>query len=536
MKTKNLLTTFIALIIALNAIAQPFIKAQKVAGGNDLDDLTCMTTTSDKGIIAGGLTYSGISGDKTDTSRGLLDYWIIKFDSIGNKMWDKTMGGSEDDRIVDIHQTADGGYILGGTSESDISGEKTQNKMSYRDFWIIKLDAAGNIEWDKTVGRTGDYYSDLGTIQQTIDGGYIIGGTLGYVSVSDRGGSDYFIVKLDANGNTLWDKAIGGNRNDGLKALQQTRDGGYILGGTSGSNASLDKSENTRGGQDILDYWIVKLDATGNQEWDKTIGGNSYDFFAALQQTTDGGYIIGGHSTSGIFAEKTKASRGFNDYWVVKLNNLGDVQWDNVYGSNQTDQLTTLLQTRDHGYIFGGYSYFGGISGDKTETYRGYEDYWVVKTDSLGNKQWDKTAGGSAPDLLYSVKEIKRNVFLLGGSSSSLASGDKTRKPIGSYDFWFVLLDARQTPGIGKLSNGYGNSIKSESHNSILIYPNPAKDILHIQNAGKATVTLTDQSGNVILTKTINGNGAIDVSKVPSGTYFLTNIITGVTTKVIVNR
>ncbi|MFO0485294.1 MAG: hypothetical protein ACK51A_06485 [Sphingobacteriia bacterium] len=173
------------------------------------------------------------------------------------------------------------------------------------------------IEWDKTLG--GSSWDELNTLQQTSDGGYILGG----ISESDsgfeksqnsRGGSDYWVVKLDASGNKQWDKTLGGGLDDNLWSLQQTADGGYILGGRSSSGVGAEKSEDNRGS---LDYWVVKLDATGNKKWDKTLGGDGWDDLWSLQQTDDGGYILGGWSFSDASDEKSENSRGKADCWVV---------------------------------------------------------------------------------------------------------------------------------------------------------------------------------------------------------------------------
>jgi hypothetical protein len=196
--------------------------------------------------------------------------------------WDRTLGGSGLDRINSLQQTADGGYILGGASNAN--------------YWVVKLDASGNKQWDRTLG--GISLDVLNSLQQTSDGGYILGGEsfsdadiAGGKSENSRGNGDYWVVKLDANGNKQWDKTLGGSDWDWLSSLQQTSDGGYILGGGSVSDADIagGKSENNQG----RDYWVVKLDANGNKQWDKTLGGSGWDVLSSLQQTSDGGYILG---------------------------------------------------------------------------------------------------------------------------------------------------------------------------------------------------------------------------------------------------
>ncbi len=408
---------------------------------------------------------------KHKTAGGGTDYWVVKLNALGKIQWDRTIGGNATEVLPWIQQTSDDGYILGGWSYSDISGEKTQNSRGIEDFWVVKLNSEGNVQWDRT---------------------------------------------------------IGGSRGDGINSLQQTKDGGYILGGYSSSNKSGEKTENSRGGDD---YWVVKLDRLGNIQWDKTIGGNNTDVLYTLQQTRDDGYILGGYSSSNKSGEKSQNSRGKTDYWIVKLDESGNIQWDETIGGNNSDILNSLAQTTDNGYILGGQS-SSNSSGEKTEVSRGADDYWVVKIDRLGKIQWDKTIGGESTDVLYSIREIATNEYELGGFSSSGISGDKTEKLRGGKDYWVVTLGYKKRQGLSGITSAMDNIIAPYSNFSF--YPNPVKDILHIAIKDKATFYLTDQSGKVLLTKNITGDGELDVASLPAGLYYLKNNTTDEVQKVIV--
>jgi len=374
MKPK-IFTVIIFCIFAGNLFSQPTIVNQKTIGGNGGDNLQDICLTNDGGIIVGGYSNSGISGEKTKKSRGVYDYWVVKLNKHQKIQWNKTIGGSSLDELTAVQQTSDGGYILGGFSNSKISGEKTQATRGGYDYWIVKLDSSGSIEWDKTIGGNSD--DELNSLQQTSDGGYILGGySASDVSgektqISRGGGYDYWIVKVDNLGNIQWDKTIGGNSDDELYSLQQTSDGGYILGGTSYSGISGEKSQRSRG---VTDYWIVKVDNVGNIQWDKTVGGNGYDNLHSLQQTNDSGFILGGASTSGLSGEKTENNEGNYDYWIVKLNENGHIQWDKTIGGNGYDNLYSINEISKNHYAMGGGS-FSGISFDKTDTSRGSSDY-----------------------------------------------------------------------------------------------------------------------------------------------------------------
>src|SRR6478736_6519283 len=207
-----------------------------------------------------------------------------------------------------------------------------------------------------------------------------------------------------------WDADFGGNDDEHFAAVQQTKDGGYITGGYSSSGISGDKTQNTRGssfsgtGGDKTqasrgnsDYWVVKTNANGIKQWDATFGGTGPDELHSLVQTADGGYILGGASLSNTSGDKSQNTKGGKDFWTVKIDANGIKQWDVDFGGNEFEELFTIQQSADLGYIMGGYS-LSGINGDKTDPSRGRYDYWVVKTNASGIKQWDANYGGSDDD------------------------------------------------------------------------------------------------------------------------------------------
>ncbi|MFN4255571.1 MAG: T9SS type A sorting domain-containing protein [Saprospiraceae bacterium] len=441
-----LLSILIALVGAPLFSQAPVIAWQNTVGGSGWEQLYCIQPTSDGGYILGGHSYSNISGDKTENSMGSVDYWVVKLDASGNVQWENTIGGNDDDVLYSVQQTADGGYILGGESRSDASGDKTENSMNF-DYWVVKLNAAGSIQWQNTIGGSGADY--LYSVQQTADGGYILGGSSFSNASGDKtennvGGSDYWIVKIDAVGNIQWQNTIGGSLYEGLSSIRQTSDGGYIIGGTSNSNISGDKTENSVGG---YDYWVVKLYADGGIQWQNTIGGHIEDSLQSAHQASDGGYIIAGHSFSNASGDKTENNMGSGetDYWVVKLNATGNIQWQNTIGGEDSDDLYSAWPTPDGGCTIGGASR-SGISGDKTEnSIGGSSDCWVMKLDAMGNIQWQNTIGGSALDGAQALLPTADGGYIIGGWSQSGISGDKTEANIGSYDFWAIKLTQPMT-------------------------------------------------------------------------------------------
>ncbi|RDC64877.1 hypothetical protein [Adhaeribacter pallidiroseus] len=350
------------------------IQWDKTLGGKAEETLRSVQQTRDGGYIVGGYSESGKGGDKSEKNRGNhfapQDYWVVKLKVDGTKAWDKTFGGKDSDRLTAIQQTSDNGYILGGYSDSGKNNDKSEDRIGVNDYWLVKLDAAGNKEWDKTLG--GDQADYLTAIVQTPDGGYVAGGysdsgKSADKSQSSKGSTDYWLIKINAQGQKVWDVTVGGNGQDNLISLQLTQDGGFILGGSSQSGISGDKTETNKGGED---YWVVKLNATGQKEWDKTLGGARNDYFAVVQPTPDQGYMVGGSSESDSSSDKSENNRGVMDedgyisadYWVVKLNAAGAKVWDKTIGGNSDDALSAIQQVSDGSYVLGGSS-FSGVRG-----------------------------------------------------------------------------------------------------------------------------------------------------------------------------
>jgi len=306
-------------------------------GGINDDHGTSIQQTSDGGYVAAGYTFS--------YTHGGYDVAIYKLDSTGNKVWFRHFGGTQDDQSWSIQQTSDGGYIVAGYTESYTHGG--------RDFAIYKLNSSGNKAWFRHYGGTS--LEEAYSIQQTTDGGYIVtGGTFSYT----YGAGDFAIYKLDSSGNKVWFKHYGGANTDIGQSIQQTSDGGYIVAGNTQSYGSGNPN-----------FGIYKLDSNGNKVWFKLYGGTSPDNPYSVQQTTDGGYTVAGHTES--------FSYGNRDFAIYKLNSSGNKVWFRHYGGTQRDEGWSIRQTSDGGYVVAGYT--------NSYTHGGY-DFAIYKLNSDGNK------------------------------------------------------------------------------------------------------------------------------------------------------
>jgi len=300
----------------------------------------------------------------------------------GDTLWTRTYGGSEDDQANCVQQTADGGYIIVGRTLSFGAG-------SY-DVYLVKTDANGDTIWTRTYG--GSEIDDGRFVQQTTDGGYII---VGKTQSLGAGSDDLYLIKTDANGDTLWTRTYGGENLDSGTSVQQTTDGGYV---TSGSTRSY--------GAGRYDVYLLKTDADGdtphnpNQLGERTYGGSSNDFGLSVRQTTDGGYIIAGKTSS--------FGAGSEDVYLVKVDSDGDTLWTRAYGGSNIDGGYSIQQTSDGNYI---------VVGSTASFGPGGQDIWLLKIDTNGDTLWAHTYGGSeSSDYGGSVQQVTDGGYIIAGS------------------------------------------------------------------------------------------------------------------------
>lgn len=488
--------------------AQPPIKWQKCLGGSDIDGAFAVTKASDEGYIIAGTTFSPNDGDVTNCySTNYANAWVVKLDDNDNVIWQKCLGGSAADQLFSIKQTSDSGYVACGTTYSndgDVSGNHGD-----ADVWVVKLDANGNIQWQKCLGGLGGDYG--ASVVQTTDGGYIAGGTTysydGDVS-GNHGGGDFWVVKLDASGNIQWQKCLGGSDFDQLNALAQTTDSGYVVTGYVNSN-----NGNVSGNHGSADMWIVKLDASGNLEWQKCLGGSGGDGGNSIVQTSNGNYAIVGNTSSND-GDVSGNHGGTSDIWIVKLDSSGNLLWQKCLGGSSGDQGMSVIQTSDSSYVVVGGT--GSNDGDVNGNHGGSFDVWVVKLDTSGNIEWQKCLGGSGEEIAYSVIEVADSSYVLAGRTTS--NDGNVSGNHGSYDYWVV-----------KLEDYVVSTNDQQPTTNYQIYPNPANAQITIfcmeQLGNDAKVTVYNTHGQLLLqSQLLSGQAAkteISIAHLPKGVYIV---------------
>jgi uncharacterized delta-60 repeat protein len=435
-KTMMILMFGFVVLSASSCMAAPTIEWEKCFGGSEDDGVESVEQTSDGGYIVAG--YSKSADGDLSQNHGGFDAWVFKLKDDGTLDWQKSLGGSGHDEAYSIYQTKDGGFVVAGSSDSqdgDVSGNH-----GGKDFWVVKLTPHGEIEWQKSLGGSGEDIAR--SVQQTDDGGYILAGESdsqdGDVS-GNHGKWDGWVVKLKPNGELEWQKSFGDYDFDRANSIRQTSDGGFVFAGLVSSRS---KKHSKR------DMWVVKLKSNGSLEWEKRLGGSESEEAQSIQETSDGGYIVAGNSdsndgdVSGIHGGMIL--KGFvlypRDFWVVKLHADGAIAWQRILGGSEHDFGRAVQQTVDGGYIVTGYT--KSEEGDISEN-RGRDDFWVVKLKTDGTLDWQKSLGGSDTDRAYDIAQTKDGGYIVVGSSNS-SDGDISARKYKKSNAWIVKLKADQ--------------------------------------------------------------------------------------------
>ncbi|MGD0496125.1 MAG: hypothetical protein ABSB28_08805 [Candidatus Bathyarchaeia archaeon] len=366
-------------------------------GGSGDDETYSLVKTSDGGYALAGYTNS--------SGAGSYDFWLVKTDSSGTKQWNQTYGGSNDEGAFSVIQTNDTGYAVAGITTSYGAGET--------DAWLVKTDSSGTMQWSQTYGGSGD--DETYSLVKTSDGGYALAG---YTNSSGAGGDDFWLVKTNSSGSMVWNQTYGGTGDEQASSVIQTSDGGYALAGYTTSFGAGD-----------YDFWLVRTDSSGNMLWNRTYGSAGDDEAECVIQTGDG-YALAGLTNS--------TGAGGLDFWLVKTDSNGTPQWNRTYGGAGDEAANALLQTSDTGYALAGWTTSYGAGG---------YDFWLVKTDSSGTMQWSKTYGGGGDDAAFSLVLTSDGGYALAGFTGSYGAGD--------YDGFLVKTDSS------------GNSVMPQSSSSI---------------------------------------------------------------------
>ena len=430
----------------------------KSCGGTGWESGSSVKQTTDGGFIIGGWGYGG--------------FYLFKADNNGNHIWSKVFGRPWEDYGTSVKQTTDGGYIFtGGTRNSDAYND---------DIYLIKTDSIGNVVWRKIYGGSYHEYGDC--VIQASDGGYAI---IGYSSSFGIGSGDVYLIKTDGNGNISWSKTYGGIGQDRGESILQTSDGGYIIAGYTMDNVGT-------GGP--YHVYLIKTDSIGNLMWSKTYRGTGSEYGYSIAQTTDGGFIITGTTTS--------FGSGSADVYLIRTDSTGNLLWSKTYGGADIEQGFSVCQTNDGGYVMTGYTRSFG-------TVAPFGDLYIIKTDSLGNSCGNQSAA---------LTIVTAPITQVTSPITPVASNGTTSVPVtilnnnGDY----VTLCNYMPTGINE----------TNSEKNISLFPNPATDELIVSSSefGVKSIEIYNTLGEKVYTSAGTSQSTaetINVSKLSSGIYFV---------------
>jgi hypothetical protein len=451
-------------------------------GGASRDTDVNSIRTLDGGFLLSASSLSGISGNKSTPNQGDDDWWVVKTDQAGNLLWDFNFGGtSEEGFEAGVVQTADDNYVLAGRTRSSVSGDITSASRGGDDILVVKISAADrSVLWQTRLGGNGaDWAFD---IAETSDGNVVVAGytaSTNLAGISPMGSLDLYLIKLDAaSGSTVWERTYGGSGFESADEILANDQGGVVVGAYS---ASTDLTMPNNGS---FDFWTFSTNAAGDVLWENLYGGAGLDAIRGMSKTTDGGYVFTGQSNSNASGNKSEYSRGLDDIWIVKTDASGNLIWEKTLGGDGYDWGQAIYARTDGSFIVGGFSN-SSMSGEKlSNNFNESLDVWFIGLDASGGLQWQADFGGDMSDGELNIPyfdEEKGDIYLSGGTQSGLGHYLSTPNFGGvNTDLWFAKyrLHELQTEDFTTCAGSpaqilLGNTISSDFNNKRYQLRNP---------------------------------------------------------------
>lgn len=536
-----------------NSYAQKVSWQKNVESGTQ-DFLSGLSITLDGQYLVSGSSIQSKGQTSTSNTNNGYDYHILKLDQQGQKVWEKYFSGNQHDYLSSTIATQEGGFLLAGTSYSSLVLDKKERSNGSSDIWIIKVGENGEEEWQKTIGTR--YSEEVRSVTQTLDNGFVVAGSTNHPKLG-FGSKDVVIVKLDNTGKIINQLILGGKGLDEVEKVVATNDGGVLMGiysrsdvydgqarpkinsrdlsslnsglnlnHTNSTSSSKSTTTNTNStnqtGQsntesyDINfygkafrnegegDYWVVKLDKNGNVQWEKNFGGSEDDHIRTMA-LTDSGYIIGGESRSQTSGNKTAKLEEGTDLWILSLDQDGNENWQRSYNFKNRDVLMSLntitsSNAATKGFLIGGYTQSEGKVQKNDET------FWMLYIDRNGKEVWRKYVEGK------DKKNEERLVSALLNRDGSYVLAGTSAEELGKEN-WKVV----------KLLDSDVEDLMENKH--IQIYPNPVKDYCYVEiglDFEQADIYVYDMAGRVLQqVQTRNKVTKVNTSKLPQGVYII---------------
>ncbi|WP_061084847.1 T9SS type A sorting domain-containing protein [Chryseobacterium indologenes] len=505
-----------------------YFDAQEVLWQRDIksstqDFVSQVTATIDGQYLITGSSIQGNKLQQESKQNNGYDFHFIKLNQQGEQVWEKYFSGTNHDYLSATVTTQEGGFLLSGTSWSGKGLDKKDDSKGGADIWLIRINEFGDELWQKTLGSTSD--EEARAVIQTTDLGFFVAGNI-QNSSKGYGLKDVWITRLDKDGKELSQLIVGGKGLDEVEKMIPTKDGGALLGiysrsattgvrNASSTTGNREQSERTTTSIAISqmpksssnfgegDYWIVKLDKKGKVEWEKNFGGKGDDHIRTLALTSTG-FVIGGESRSERSGNKTVGIEEGTDLWLIALNERGDEQWQKSYNFKNRDILmgmNVINGESTKGILLGGYTQAEGRVEKDDET------FWMLYLDGNGNEQWRKHVSGESRQKEERLADLKLNrdgSIILAGTSA---------KELGKENWKIVKMGDKQ---VDQLIPKY----------DIKIYPNPVSDYAYVEigfDFKEAEILLYDMSGRQLQNlKTKNNVTKINTQALVQGAYLVT--------------
>ncbi len=429
---------FIVLITSV-----PFYSLSQIAfwhsyfGGTGFDIGKSLILRPDGSLVVAGDTYSS-DGFVKDNHSNYSDIIAFKYSTQGLIFWKHVLGGTGSEELGELIETRDGGYIFIATTDSrDGDIPKAYGQM---DIWVVKLDDFGNIEWSKTFGGTGN---DRGyTVLECSDGGFLIGGASGSINGSmqskHHGGIDSWVAKLSRTGSLIWEKHFGGTFNEKVNRIHEISAGRYLVMNTTNSRDGDIKRNLGKN-----DLWVFEIGESAEILWQNSFGGNDNDDMHQSRIDSQGDILIAGTSFSSN--HDIAYQRGKGDIWVLKITAKGKLIWSQTFGGSKADGANDISFTYDGGYMLSGL--VRSRDGD-VQINGGYYDGWAAKLDANGVKIWSRTFGFEGKDIISRVVEVEKGGFLALGFSEQIAEGTLLPGHKGGSDIWICNFSDPRRKGV----------------------------------------------------------------------------------------
>ncbi len=486
---RKILLSVFSLFFMHTISAQQDIMWEKTIGGENAEYLYHAIPTPDYGFLILGSSDSDISGNKTKQNQGGLDYFIWKMDENGNQEWQNSFGGDGDDLLKSALTTPDGGYLLVGSSDSSKSGDKTEKAIGMMDIWLIKLDPTGTIQWQKTIGGLGD--DEAVTVIKTNDNGYLIGANSdspksNIKAQNNFGSNDFWIIKIDEKGTILWEKTIGGEQEETLRSIIETKNG-YLISGISNSKKNQLKSQDSHY---LSSLWLVELNKEGEIFQEKTLENNQQSNFVSLYSNENKVVLAVNYSAK-------------NELKIVELDETLSFSNEKSKEFKSSVQINSVLPLENDYLITANtidYKHKSATNQNDLES-----KYLAFYFDNRFEENWKKEIGKNESfSYLEKVIPMRDGSFLLLGNSNNSSEAK------GQDDFYIVKL---------------GNKSSTEKRTYIEAYPNPTHDFVNVlinKEFKKSTIEVYNLTGQHLQTKEVKFRSTpISLVNYPAGVYIL---------------